>query len=99
MLINSLLLTAIAAVSLLPGLVGAAPTPVYHDNGSVEMVTDSTDKDGNLVKRSIWLYFVGCNNEQKFHITQSWRNMVHMGEAIKNKVDFNQRVCTAETCP
>lgn len=101
MLINSLLLTAVAAVSLLPGLVYAAPAPaptaVYHEDGSVEIVTDSTDEDGNVVKRSVYFDFVGCDDSRKWDITKSWESMVNMGNAIQNKVGFDQPVCTAKS--
>ncbi|KAI8710394.1 hypothetical protein NCS52_01575900 [Fusarium sp. LHS14.1] len=96
MLVNSLLLTATAAISLLPSLVYAAPAPavVYHEDGSVELVVDSTDDDGNVVaKRNVFLEsFTGCSKDQEASIVGSWRSMLEMAAKIKDKVDFNEQV-------
>ncbi|KAM0417190.1 hypothetical protein ACHAPT_012827 [Fusarium lateritium] len=92
MLANSLLLTATTAIAFLPSLVYAAPTAVYHEDGSVDIVADSTDDNGNVVKRNIKLDFTGCDDIQQADITGSWRSMLEMGDAIKDKVDFNEKV-------
>ncbi|KAM5380791.1 hypothetical protein ACJZ2D_003315 [Fusarium nematophilum] len=96
MLVNSLLLTATAAVSLLPSLVHAAPATaaMYHEDGSVEIVADSADGDDNgLVKRRVMLTgFQGCSDPQKEEITAAWRNMLDMGALIQDKINFNEMV-------
>ncbi|KAM5354964.1 hypothetical protein ACJ41O_001610 [Fusarium nematophilum] len=99
MLVNSLLLTATAAVSLLPSLVHAAPATaaMYHEDGSVEIVADSADGDDNgLVKRRVMLTgFQGCSDPQKEEITAAWRNMLDMGALIQDKINFNEMVCAS----
>ena len=50
-----------------------------------------------MVKISVYLDFVGCDDSQIWDITKSWETMVKMGNAIKNKVNFDQPLCTAKS--
>jgi len=94
MLIHSLILSA-AAILLVLKPVLAVPTPIYHEDGSVEIQFNHSTIDGSIIPRSIALVdFKGCTPDMREALTASWINMVEMGSKIKGNIEFNEAVCT-----
>ncbi|KAI8718084.1 hypothetical protein NCS52_00886400 [Fusarium sp. LHS14.1] len=95
MLGSSLLLTATAAISFLPGHVNAAPavTIERHENGTVTYGMDYTEDDGNVLgRRRVIFQFEGCSDPQVRDIYGAWNSMLDMAGVIKDKVNFNEDV-------